>query len=207
MTSYTSLWANVMTRIQVTGVSIAALAVCSCATHPDDIQSTYVSPSLYARWTCEELVEERTRVASRVNQVTGLQSEAATGDAVFMTVGLVIFWPALLGLAATDDHEQELARLRGEYEAIDQSMTRNRCSLPSPSTTGASSPSGTDRSIEGLRQEANPRAATPEAEEIRATFETRIESLEANCTLEGGCQAAIDALTAERDRRLAALGE
>ena len=124
-----------------------------------------------------------------------------------MTVGLVVFWPALIGLAVTDDHEQELARLRGEYEAIEQTMTRNRCSLPSRPGTSASSTSGADRPTEALRQEANPQAATPEADEIHAAFEARIESLEANCTLEDGCQAAIDALTMDRDRRLAALGE
>ena len=167
----------------------------------------YVSPSLYARWTCEELAEERARIASRASQVAGLQEDSATGDTVFMTVGLVVFWPALIGLATTSDHEQELARLRGEYEAIEQSMIRNRCSLPSPSGARDSSSSRIDRTIEGRRQEANPQVRTPDADEIWAGFEARIEALETNCSLEGGCQAAIEALIAERDQRLAALEE
>lgn len=36
-----------------------------------------------------------------------------------MGVGLVLFWPALFFLAG-DDQKEELARLKGEYEALEK---------------------------------------------------------------------------------------
>jgi hypothetical protein len=50
-----------------------------------------------------------------------------------LTVGLIIFWPALIGMAATTDRREELARLRGEYEAVEASMREKQCPTPIPS--------------------------------------------------------------------------
>lgn len=50
-----------------------------------------------------------------------------------MGVGLILFWPALIGLAATKDRENDLAQLRGEYNAVDQAARRkNTCALAAP---------------------------------------------------------------------------
>lgn len=51
----------------------------------------------------------------------GLQRENANADAAMMTVGLIIFLPARIGLAATKDRKEELSRLEGEYDAVDLS--------------------------------------------------------------------------------------
>jgi hypothetical protein len=67
------------------------------------------------------------RVNSRVRTVSGQQDSAATADAVSMGVGLVLFWPALFFLAATDDQKHELGRLKGEYEALQRASTRKKC--------------------------------------------------------------------------------
>lgn len=46
-----------------------------------------------------------------------------------MTVGLVVFWPALFVLAATDDHSAELGRLKGEYEALERAAHKRKCAI------------------------------------------------------------------------------
>lgn len=44
-----------------------------------------------------------------------------------MGVGLVLFWPALFFLAEGDKKE-ELANLKGQYDALDQAAIQKRCS-------------------------------------------------------------------------------
>jgi len=66
------------------------------------------------------------RIGRRVAEVTGVQGSTATGDAVAMGVGLVIFWPALFFISSSD-REEELIRLKGEAEAVEQAIIQKDC--------------------------------------------------------------------------------
>jgi hypothetical protein len=116
--------------------NVAKVGLCllqaGCASHPSSVDARYVSPQTYQAWNCEQLVEERNRLHSEVQRVSGLQRENANADAAMMTVGLILFWPALFGLAATRDRKDELGRLKGEYDAVDQSMKLRLCAPPPP---------------------------------------------------------------------------
>lgn len=87
---------------------------------------------MYQNWSCEQLWDERMRLTKEVDRVSGLQRENAGADAAMMTVGLIVFWPALIGLAATKDRKDELGRLKGKYEAVDLSMRTRQCTAPAP---------------------------------------------------------------------------
>lgn len=114
----------------------ARLGLClvqaGCASSPSSIDARYVSPATYQSWSCPQLGEEHKRLDAEVRRVSGLQRENANADAAFMTVGLILLWPALFGLAATKDRKEELGRLKGEYEAVDQSMKMKQCVAPVP---------------------------------------------------------------------------
>lgn len=109
----------------------AALAVAlgACARNAATIDAAYVSPLQYNSLTCEQIAEESTRVASHAAQVTGQQNKAATGDAVAMGVGLVVFWPALFFIGGKGDKSGELARLKGEMEALEQASIAKNCGI------------------------------------------------------------------------------
>ncbi|MBS0523157.1 MAG: hypothetical protein JSS04_05930 [Proteobacteria bacterium] len=111
---------------------VAASQVAACAKGPDSIEAKYVSPHQYQNWSCDQLTEERIRLTKEVDRVGGLQRENANADTAMMAVGLIIFWPALIGLAATKDRKEELGRLKGEYEAVDSSLKGKACTLPPP---------------------------------------------------------------------------
>ena len=98
----------------------------ACATPPDKISASYVSPLQYQGYTCDQIDQELTRVTNAVSEVTGQQDKEASKDAVAMTVGLFLFWPALFFLAG-EDKEQELARLKGEYEALQDIAKHKEC--------------------------------------------------------------------------------
>jgi hypothetical protein len=82
--------------------------------------------------------------------VSGLQRENANADIALMTVGIIVLWPVLFGLAATKDRKDELGQLKGQYDAVDLSMRTRQCTLPPP-------PAGAP---------ARPPAATPEVAAI-----------------------------------------
>jgi PKD repeat protein len=119
-------------------VLVAAAQVTGCAKSPDSIDAKYVSPQQYQNWTCDQLAEEKIRLTREVDRVAGLQRENANADTAMMAVGLIILWPALLGLAATRDRKDELGRLKGEYEAVDASLKTKACTLAPPTSTVAS---------------------------------------------------------------------
>lgn len=109
---------------------ICTFVVSGCAQKSENIQATYVSPMQYQSYSCKQLEMEISRVSRRVSEVTGQQDSQASKDSVAMGVGLVLFWPALFFLIG-DDKKEELARLKGEYEALEQSAIQKNCSVAS----------------------------------------------------------------------------
>ena len=105
------------------------LAVAGCATSPDNITAAYVSPMQYASYSCPQLREEATRVSGRAAQATGAQSSKASGDAVAMGVGLILFWPSLFFIKGDGTTAAEVGRLKGEMEAIEQASVKRNCGI------------------------------------------------------------------------------
>ena len=93
-------------------LSAAALLV-GCSSKSEDVKAAYVSTLGYKRFTCVELIEERELLKSKIVQIASDQDAKAGSDAAAMAVGGLLFWPALLFLAAGDDKEGELGRLKG----------------------------------------------------------------------------------------------
>jgi hypothetical protein len=108
--------------------AIAALCA-GCAQNPKDIAPAYVSPIIYENLSCTQIAEEFRRVAARVNQVAGVQTQQAKNDAVAMGVGLVLFWPAVFFIKGDKQNAAELARLRGELDALQQAAVRKNCGI------------------------------------------------------------------------------
>lgn len=106
---------------------LLALSTAACATSPDKISGSYVSPIQYANYDCDQVRMEMVRVSNKVREVSGAQKNQATSDAVAMGVGLVIFWPALFFLAGGNDRKEELAGLKGQYDALNEVAIQKKC--------------------------------------------------------------------------------
>jgi len=105
-----------------------SLALSGCAPSSENVKPAYVSPLQYQGYSCNQIRQEMMIVARHVSEVSGTQDSHATNDDVAMGVGLIIFWPALFFLANKDQRE-ELARLKGEYEALEEAAVRKNCSV------------------------------------------------------------------------------
>lgn len=111
---------------------VMAVASAACTTSPDSVQPRYVSPVAYNAWQFDQLPEERARLTAEVRKFPDLQRQNANADAAMMTVGVVLPWPVLFGLAATKDRKADLARVKGEYEAVEQALRNKACAIPPP---------------------------------------------------------------------------
>ena len=121
-------------KIKAIVATCAALSLAACATSPDKISASYVSPLQYQSYDCGQIRTELVRIGQRVDEVTGQQRREATSDAWAMGVGLVLFWPALFFLAGGNDKKEELGRLKGEYDALQSAAVQKQCMNQAQST-------------------------------------------------------------------------
>lgn len=116
----------------------AAMLLAGCATRAEDIKASYVSPILYQNLSCTQLALEAQNVQSRALEATGLQNKKAGQDAAAVGVALVLFWPAAFLAQGDGANAAEVARLKGEMEAIEHASIRNNCGIvfqkPAPKT-------------------------------------------------------------------------
>lgn len=110
-------------------VAAAGALLAGCATPPEKIEATYVSPMLYQNLTCEQLAAEATRVSAGAQAAIGAQKQEVNQDAAAMAVGLVIFWPAMLLTQGDGAKAAEVARLKGEMAAIEEASKVNNCGI------------------------------------------------------------------------------
>lgn len=111
-----------------------ALAFCitfcaGCASSSTEIQPQYVSHLQYQHLSCQQIGAEAQRVSRRVAEVSGVQDEKASSDAVATGVALVLFWPAAFFIKGDGATAAELGRLKGEFEALEQMSIQKRCGL------------------------------------------------------------------------------
>ena len=112
----------------VTSLVSAAVLLTGCATASKDISALSVSPLQYNSYECTQLEAENARLTARIAQLGGRLDEAASNDKAIMTVGMILFWPALFALGGTKEQEAEYAKIKGEYDALQQAAIAKMCS-------------------------------------------------------------------------------
>ena len=113
------------------GRSLSAFAIVAtlagCASSADKVGAQYVSPLQYSAYGCDQLSLEAQRISARVAHVSGVQDQKATNDAIVTGVAIVVFWPAAFFVGGNDQNTAELARLKGEFETIEQVAIQKKC--------------------------------------------------------------------------------
>ena len=110
-------------------IVVFALTISACAQKSAEISGTYVSTIVYQPYSCRQLSEEAARITARAAQVSGVQDKNAERDALATGVALVLFWPAAFFIGGNKGNRAEVARLKGELEAIEQVSIRKNCGI------------------------------------------------------------------------------
>jgi hypothetical protein len=109
--------------------ALLAVQVAGCATSSGDIRGSYVSPLQYNTFSCPQIAAEASRVAGRAAELAGVQDANRSNDQVAAGVGIVLFWPALFFMKGDGQNAAELARLKGEYEALERASIEKNCNM------------------------------------------------------------------------------
>lgn len=115
---------NKTNTISITLASLILLG--GCADKSSEISATYVSPLAYKSYDCDQLEQEYLRLQRRGSEIMKSQDDTASDDSVAMGVGLVLFWPALFFIDS-DDAREEVGRIKGELEAVEQASIQKKC--------------------------------------------------------------------------------
>ena len=108
---------------------VIGLAIGACAKKSENVAAAYVSPLAYEQFHCRQLAEEAGRVSQRAAELSGVQDRKRTGDIVATTAAIIVFWPAAFLVGGDDAQTAELARLKGEFEAIQRVSVQKGCSI------------------------------------------------------------------------------
>jgi hypothetical protein len=97
-------------------------AFAACAKSPESIAPAYVSEVGYLNWTCTQLGEESVRLNQALASASTQQENARTND----TVGVILLGLPVSSLSG-DNIAPEVARLKGEIEAVRKASNTKRC--------------------------------------------------------------------------------
>ena len=107
----------------------ATLIAGGCASSSSEIKPSYVSPLQYQGLTCQQMGAEMERVSRRASEVAGVQDSNKSQDAWVTGAAIVLFWPAAFFVKGDGAAAQELARLKGEFEALERVAIEKSCNL------------------------------------------------------------------------------
>ena len=94
-----------------------------------DIAPSYVSPIMYQSYTCAQIAQESQNVSARAAEYAGAQDRKRTNDQIATTVSVIVFWPALFALSGDGNTAAELARLKGQMQALEQASVQKNCGI------------------------------------------------------------------------------
>lgn len=107
----------------------APFVLAACADKADTIAPSYVSPMMYQSMNCRDLGEEAQQVSSRAAQAVATQDRKADNDAAATAISLVLFWPAAFFIRGDGQSAADVARLKGEMQAIEAANNAKRCGI------------------------------------------------------------------------------
>ena len=64
---------------------------------------------------------------TKLGQLSAMQKAEANKDAAWMAGGALLFFPVMALAAAGEDHAGDIARLKGERNAINEQMLVSNC--------------------------------------------------------------------------------
>lgn len=118
----------------------AATIMAGCASASKDIVSASVSPLQYQNYTCEQLISENTRIQNKAIELGARLDQSAQNDKAITGVALLLFWPAAFALGGNKAQEAEYARLKGENDAIQQTLVMRNCGMRAGTTVPPATP-------------------------------------------------------------------
>lgn len=95
-----------------------ALGATGCATRSGEVRPVAADPADFAFWSCGRIDDELDAVQQRATDVAYAVDEHAGNNILALSLGVTLFWPALLAMRPAGPEAAELGRLKGRDEAL-----------------------------------------------------------------------------------------
>ena len=109
---------------------VLALLLAGCASRSDLVAPRSTDASAYATWGCDRLFDEIDSVQQRAADVAYAVDSRVGNNMIALGLGVTVFWPALLAMRPDGLEAEELAALKGRYEAMRSVVARQACPPP-----------------------------------------------------------------------------
>lgn len=124
---------------RIVGIVSAAVIVGACSSAPksNEVSAAYIPVVQYNNYTCEQLISEAESVRRSVPALEGAVDQHRSNQTAVEVITWVLFWPAALALDKGEAQSSQLAKARGELQAIQTALLGKRCNsqLSAPATT------------------------------------------------------------------------
>lgn len=126
--------------------AVAATAGCSSAPKSNEVAAAYVPTAQYQAMTCDQLVAEAEGIRRALPALSSSVDEHRKNQDGVELVTWILFWPAAFALDKGEGKSSQLARAKGEYDAISLALRTKNCDKPlsagvTPTSAGASATS------------------------------------------------------------------
>lgn len=98
-----------------------ALAISGCATRPESIPASFVSFEKYTANDCLQLATNMSDARAELQKFSSLQDSKANVDAA------TVFFVLVPASKLTGDHAGDVAKYKGEVEAIETAQIKKGC--------------------------------------------------------------------------------
>jgi hypothetical protein len=117
---------------RVAWAAAAAVLLAGCASRAVDVRPAPTNPAEFLAWSCARIDDETEVVQKRASDLAYAVDERTGQNILALGMGLSVFWPALVAIRPEGLEADDLARLRGRYEALLVAAGRKSC----PAMTG-----------------------------------------------------------------------
>ena len=104
------------------------ITLAGCASSPDEMNATYVSPLKYKSYDCDQIAMEMDYVGNETTKLYTQLKKKSSNDDTQMAVGMILFWPTLFFLEGGDGPAaSQYSQMKGEFEALRKASTMKKC--------------------------------------------------------------------------------
>jgi len=121
----------VMSRLSpCLAICLLGALLAGCASRAVDVKPLPANPADFAAWDCDRIDDELDAVQQRATDVAYAVDERAGNNILALGIGIGIFWPAILAMRPDGLEAEELARLKGRFEALRSAARAQGCPPP-----------------------------------------------------------------------------
>jgi hypothetical protein len=115
--------------MRIISLFVITFTFAGCASRSADIAPSYISPVMYQNYTCQQIALEAQNVSSHAAEMAGAQDQKRTNDQIATGVAVVVFWPAAFFVGGDGNTAADLARLKGQMQALEQASVQKNCGI------------------------------------------------------------------------------